>query len=106
MRGINSRVKNSAIGIMGAAAIAMSPASASAQSYPSRPITMVVPFAAGGPSDVIGRIMADRMRLSLGQPIIVENVVGASGSLAVGRVARAASDGYTINLGTWPTHVL
>jgi tripartite-type tricarboxylate transporter receptor subunit TctC len=79
---------------------------AAAQAYPSRPITMIVPFAAGGPSDVIGRIVADRMRVSLGQPIIVENVTSASGTLGVARSARSAPDGYTLGLGTWPTHVL
>jgi tripartite-type tricarboxylate transporter receptor subunit TctC len=79
---------------------------ATAQVYPSRPITMVVPFAAGGPIDTIGRIMAEGMRVSLGQPVIVENVAGASGSIGVGRVARAAPDGYTIVVGFWGTHVL
>jgi tripartite-type tricarboxylate transporter receptor subunit TctC len=64
----------------------------SAQNYPSRPITMVMPFPAGGPTDTVGRIVAERMRTSLGQPIIVENVVGASGSIAVGKAARAAGD--------------
>ena len=71
-------------------------ASASAQSYPSRPITMVVPFPAGGATDTIARIIAERMRTSLGQPVIVENVAGAAGSIGVGRVARAAPDGYTL----------
>jgi tripartite-type tricarboxylate transporter receptor subunit TctC len=77
-----------------------------AQSYPSRPITMIVPFAAGGPSDVIGRIISDRMRGSLGQPIIVENVTSASGTVGVARAVHAAADGYTLSLGSWPTHVL
>src|SRR4051812_21715605 len=77
-----------------------------AQTYPSRPVTMVVPFAAGGTTDVIGRIIADRMRVSLGQPMIVENVASASGLLGVARAVRAAPDGYTLSLGTWPTHVL
>src|SRR5215204_1924160 len=80
--------------------------SAAAQVYPTRPITMVVPFPAGGPTDVIARIAADRMRGSLGQSIIVENVTGASGSIGVGRVARATPDGYTLSLGTWSTHVV
>lgn len=80
--------------------------SAAAQVYPARPITMVVPFPAGGPTDVIARIVADRMRDPLGQPIIIENVTGASGSIGVGRVARAAPDGYTLSLGTWSTHVV
>lgn len=79
---------------------------AAAQTYPTRPITMVVPFPAGGSSDAIGRVMADGMRGPLGQTIIIENVGGASGNLGVGRVARAAPDGYTLILGSWPTHVL
>jgi tripartite-type tricarboxylate transporter receptor subunit TctC len=79
---------------------------ASAQAYPSRPITMVVPYPAGGPTDVIARIVAERMRVSLGQPIIIENVTGASGSIGVGRVVRAAPDGYTLSFGTWSTHVV
>jgi tripartite-type tricarboxylate transporter receptor subunit TctC len=78
---------------------------ARAQTYPARPITMVVPFAAGGPSDVIGRVFAERMRASLGQPIVIENVTGAGGSIGTGRVARAAGDGYTLVLGFWGTHV-
>ena len=76
-----------------------------AQIYPTRPITMVVPFAAGGPTDVIGRMVAERMRASLGQTVIVENVAGAGGNIGVGRVARAAPDGYTINVGLVSTHV-
>jgi tripartite-type tricarboxylate transporter receptor subunit TctC len=78
---------------------------ASSQSYPSRPITMVVPFPPGGSTDVIGRIMAERMRALLGQPVIIENIGGAGGSIGVGRVARAAPDGYTLDLGQWDTHV-
>src|ERR1700710_574830 len=70
-----------------------------AQAYPSKPITMIVPFAAGGSTDVIGRILAERMRISLGQPIIVENATGAGGTIGVGRAVRAAPDGYTISLG-------
>jgi tripartite-type tricarboxylate transporter receptor subunit TctC len=76
-----------------------------AQTYPSRSITIVVPFPPGGSTDVAARIMADRMRPLLGQPIIIENVGGAGGSIAVGRVARAAPDGYTIDIGQWDTHV-
>jgi tripartite-type tricarboxylate transporter receptor subunit TctC len=79
---------------------------ATAQVYPSRPVTMVVPFPAGGSSDTIGRVLADGMRGPLGQTVIIENVGGASGNLGVGRVARAAPDGYTLILGSWPTHVL
>jgi tripartite-type tricarboxylate transporter receptor subunit TctC len=81
-------------------------ATTQAQVYPMRPITMVVPFAAGGPTDVIGRMLAERMRASFGQTVIIENVTGAAGSIAVGRVARAAPDGYTLSIGNWGTHVL
>ena len=73
-----------------AAAILSAAGDASAQTYPSRPITMLVGYAVGGPSDTIARIMADRMKVALGQPVIVENVTGAAGSIAVGRGARAA----------------
>jgi tripartite-type tricarboxylate transporter receptor subunit TctC len=79
---------------------------AAAQPYPSRPITMVVPFAAGAPVDTVGRLIAERMRMPLGQPIILENVSGAAGSLGVARAARAAPDGYTISLGNISSHVL
>jgi tripartite-type tricarboxylate transporter receptor subunit TctC len=79
---------------------------ARAQVYPSRPITLIVPFAAGGPTDTIARIVTEGMRASLGQPIIIENVGGADGSIAVGRAARAAPDGYTISIGNVATHVL
>ncbi len=77
-----------------------------AQDYPSRPVTIIVPFPAGGSTDAIARILSDGMRSHLGQTIIIENVGGASGNIAVGRVARAAPDGYTLVLGSWPTHVL
>ena len=77
-----------------------------AQVFPSRAITIVVPFAAGGPTDVIARTLAEHMRSSLGQPVIVENVAGANGSVGVGRVARAAADGQTIGIGHWSTHVV
>jgi tripartite-type tricarboxylate transporter receptor subunit TctC len=79
---------------------------ARAQSYPSRPITIVVPFPAGGPTDALARILAEHMRTSLGQPVMIENVSGAGGSIGVGRVARAAPDGYTVSIGHWGTHVL
>src|SRR5215212_10229292 len=80
-------------------------ADANAQTYPSRPITLVVPFPPGGSTDAAARIMAERMRPLLGQPIVIENVGGAGGSIGVGRVARAAPDGYTIDIGQWDTHV-
>jgi tripartite-type tricarboxylate transporter receptor subunit TctC len=76
-----------------------------AQTYPSRPITLVVPFPPGGSTDAAARIMAERMRVTLGQPIVIENVGGAGGSIGVGRVARAAPDGYTFDIGQWDTHV-
>jgi tripartite-type tricarboxylate transporter receptor subunit TctC len=84
-----------------AAAIALVASSsvASAQDYPKRPITMIVPFAAGGTSDVIARVVAEQMAVSLGQNIIIENVVGAGGSTALARAARSAPDGYTIAIG-------
>ena len=80
--------------------------SAAAQPYPSRPITMVVPFAPGGPTDTIARILAEHMRPLLGQPVIVENVSGAGGSIGVGRVARATPDGYTLCVGNLSSHVM
>jgi tripartite-type tricarboxylate transporter receptor subunit TctC len=80
-------------------------ASAQAQTYPSRPITLVVPFPPGGSTDAAARIMAERMRASLGQPVVIENVGGAGGSIGVGRVARAVPDGYTFDIGQWDTHV-
>jgi tripartite-type tricarboxylate transporter receptor subunit TctC len=79
---------------------------AAAQTFPSHPVTMVVPFAAGGPTDTIARIVAERMGKSLGQTVVVENVTGAAGSIGVGRVARAAPDGYTLSIGHWSTHVV
>ncbi len=79
---------------------------AGAQAYPSRPITMIVPYPAGGPTDTVGRVVAERMRAELGQPIVLENVSGAAGSIGLARVARAAPDGYTINVGNWSAHVV
>jgi tripartite-type tricarboxylate transporter receptor subunit TctC len=77
-----------------------------AQVYPSRPITMIVPFPAGGPNDTIGRIVTERMRGSLGQPVVIENVAGANGTIGTGRVARAAADGYTLSMGSFNSHVV
>jgi tripartite-type tricarboxylate transporter receptor subunit TctC len=77
-----------------------------AETYPARPITIVVPYPPGGPADVVARIVAERMRGPLGQPVIVENVAGGSGNIGVGRVARAAADGYTLSLGNNGSHVL
>ena len=77
-----------------------------AQNFPTRPITMVVTYPAGAGNDAVGRILAERMRSSLGQPIVVENVTGADGSIGTGRATRAKADGYTIILGDQGTHVL
>ncbi len=81
-------------------------ASAMAQGYPSRPITINVAFPAGGPSDTVARILSEPMRASLGQPVVIENVTGAGGTIGVGRVAHAAPDGYVVSLGGWNTHVV
>jgi tripartite-type tricarboxylate transporter receptor subunit TctC len=77
-----------------------------AQTYPSRPITLIAPFPAGGPLDSIARVIAEPMRESLGQPVVIENVPGAGGNLGVGRAARSEPDGYTIVIGQWSTHVV
>ena len=79
---------------------------ASAQPYPSRPVTFIVPYGAGGPVDTLARILSEPMRTSLGQPVIVENVTGASGTIGVARAVRAAPDGYTVSIGNWPSHVV
>jgi tripartite-type tricarboxylate transporter receptor subunit TctC len=76
-----------------------------AETFPSHPITIVVPFSAGGPSDAMSRILADRMKLKLGEPILIENVTGAGGSIGVGRALRSPPDGYTIGFGHLGTHV-
>jgi tripartite-type tricarboxylate transporter receptor subunit TctC len=89
----------------GAAALPAFSGIASAQAYPTRPITLVSPFPAGGPVDTIARLLGEHMRGSLGQPVIVENTGGAAGSLGVGRVAISAPDGYTLSVGQWSTHV-
>jgi tripartite-type tricarboxylate transporter receptor subunit TctC len=89
----------------GAAALLAASRMARAQAYPSRPITMIVPYPPGGPTDTLGRIFAERMRVALGQPVIVENVGGAAGTIGVARVVRAAPDGYTINFSNVASHV-
>jgi tripartite-type tricarboxylate transporter receptor subunit TctC len=90
----------------GALALPAVARSASAQAYPTKPITIVVPFAAGGPTDTIARLLGERFRASLGQTVIVENATGAGGTIGAGRVARAAPDGYTISLGQNGSHVI
>ena len=89
-----------------AIALVASLSGASAETYPARPITMIVPFAAGGPTDRIARIVAEGMRPTLGQPIVIEDVSGASGTIGVARAVRAAPDGYSLSGGMWATHVL
>jgi tripartite-type tricarboxylate transporter receptor subunit TctC len=89
----------------GAAALPVAGRAAWAQTYPTRPITMNVPYAAGGPLDVMARVIADGLRAALGQTVVIENVAGAGGSIGVARVVRAAPDGYTISAGNWSTHV-
>ncbi|HEY7843546.1 MAG TPA: tripartite tricarboxylate transporter substrate-binding protein [Bradyrhizobium sp.] len=79
---------------------------AGAEDYPTRPITMIVPFPAGGATDTVARFLAEKMRMVLGQPIVIENVGGAAGSIGVTRAVRAAADGYTLSIGTSTTHML
>src|SRR6201996_7104176 len=87
------------------AALALTTSPSHAETYPSRPITVIVPFSAGGPSDAMMRILGERMKDSLGQPIVIENVTGAGGSIGVGRAVHSAPDGYTISFGHLGTHV-
>ena len=87
------------------ALLSASAAAVVADDYPSRPITMIVPFAAGGPTDVVGRLLAQHMSQTLGQNVLVEDITGAAGTVGVGRVAHAPPDGYTLSLGHWSTHV-
>jgi tripartite-type tricarboxylate transporter receptor subunit TctC len=86
--------------------LAASMVTAVAETFPSRTITIVVPFPAGGPTDTLGRIIADRMKTALGQSVIIENLTGAAGTVGTSHVARAAPDGYTLILGHWQTHVV
>ena len=90
-----------------AAAVALTAGSAAtAQTYPSRAVTIIAPFPAGGPLDTIARIISEPMRAVLGQPVVIENVPGAGGNIGTGRLARAAPDGYTLGIGQWSTHVV
>jgi tripartite-type tricarboxylate transporter receptor subunit TctC len=92
--------------VFAALAVAASCAThAFAQAYPSHPITIIVPFPAGGPSDTLARILGERMRISLGQPVVVETVTGAGASIGVVRAAQSAPDGYTLSIGNWTSHV-
>jgi tripartite-type tricarboxylate transporter receptor subunit TctC len=94
------------VGAAAAAVLLAGAGSAPAQSFPDRPVTVIVPFSAGGPTDALIRTLGERMRESLGQSVLVENVTGAAGTIGVGRVARAAGDGYTLSFGHWSTHVI
>ena len=97
------KIISSMMGVLAAITVA---ASSAAQNYPSRPITMIVPFAAGGPTDAVAHIMSAVMRRSLSSNAVIANVTGRSGSVGVGRVAHAAPDGYTLLLGLWSTNVI
>ncbi len=101
----NLQMKGLIVAMAVAVFTSVAPTLAQTPAWPSRQITLIVPFPPGGSTDVVARIMAERMRPLLGQPVIIENVGGAGGSIGVGRVARAAPDGYTIDIGQWDTHV-
>jgi tripartite-type tricarboxylate transporter receptor subunit TctC len=103
--GTQRRTLPTAMLVAAAIAVAPVPTRAQPQPFPLRPITLIVPFPAGGPVDTLARILSEPMRASLGQPVIVENVSGAGGSIGVGRVARATPDGYTLVLGNWTSQV-
>src|SRR5215469_5294899 len=96
----------SSIMVAAVAALIAGIGGAAAQTYPSRPITLIAPFPAGGPSDALARILSEPLSRSLGQPLVIENVTGAGGNIGVGRLAVAAPDGYTIGIGQWGTHVV
>jgi tripartite-type tricarboxylate transporter receptor subunit TctC len=89
-----------------AALLLAASAPARAEDFPSKPVTVIVPFSAGGPTDALIRTLGERMKDSLGQPVLIENVTGAAGTIGVGRVARAPGDGYTLSFGHWSTHVI
>jgi tripartite-type tricarboxylate transporter receptor subunit TctC len=101
---IGKRLFLLSIALLGCGLAAVGPAAA--ENYPSHPITIVLPFSAGGPTDTLARIIGARMQVALGQPVIIENVTGAAGTIGVGRVVRAAPDGYTISIGPMNSHVL
>src|SRR5436190_10151935 len=98
-------LRRTALTSFAAGAATMAARSTMAQAYPSKPITIIVPFAAGGPTDLMARIFGERMARELGQQFIIDNTTGAAGSIAVGKAARAAPDGYTIQIGHVGTNV-
>src|SRR5262249_30534478 len=104
-RGKPMMAKRATLLVLAAIGLGFAAAPPAAQDYPTRPVPLVVPFAAGGPTDAIARIVGERMRTSRGQPVLVENVSGAGGSIGVGRVARAAPDGYNVSVGNLSSHV-
>jgi tripartite-type tricarboxylate transporter receptor subunit TctC len=105
MQHVNT-IANSVASSVVAGAVALGcAATAQAQPYPSKPIVIIVGFPPGGPTDMIARILADHMKTTLGQTVVVENVGGAAGTIAGARVARAAPDGYTLNIGQWSSNV-
>jgi tripartite-type tricarboxylate transporter receptor subunit TctC len=93
------------VSIVAVVALALGLAGAQAQTYPSKPINLIVPFPAGGPTDTIARIISDHMKDTLGQSILVETVTGAGATIGVGRVVNAAPDGYTLSVGNWSSNV-
>ncbi len=93
-----------AAGLVAVTVVAASAQTLPAQPWPTRPITIVVPFAAGGPTDILARVLGEHIRADFGQPVLVENVTGAGGSIGVGRVTSAVPDGYTISAGNFSTH--
>src|SRR5262249_43040499 len=103
-RNMGNKVRKLSLGLA-IAALAFAEA-APAQPFPSHPVTLIVPFGAGGPVDTLARSLSNAISASLGQPIIIENVTGASGTIGVGRAVRAAPDGYTVSIGNWPSHVV
>src|SRR5262245_59013150 len=92
--------------LVGALAGLITVGAALAQPYPNKPITLVVPFAAGGPTDTLARILGERLRQGLGQTVVIENTTGAAGSIGVGRVVRSPVVGYRVGIGHWSTHVV
>src|ERR1700745_3626904 len=101
--GMKSAIRSNIVWVL--AALSAGIIAASAQSYPSRPITMIVGFPPGGPTDTLARIVADGMKDSLGQPIVIQNITGAGGTIGPATVVHANPDGYTIGLGNWTSHV-